>query len=392
MDIVKILNSLIFFFIFLFCGSVYPIIFGANVFYFMLLLLSITSLLFQKKYNSSYLKSFRKSTLILMIFLLINWFLTGFNINLIEFPVMFAIIFIFNVAYLALHNKEKVSIKSFDSVFKVIVFYSLANFVLTSLFKGLFVQFYNDSFACKHLFFLFFYSAENVISGIDFIRNQGFYWEPGVLSVVLNIFLFRLLFSNMINYKKPYIFLTSFLIITTFSTTGLTLVFLQFLYYLKQKKNKITSFLILFIFLILLFPLLLFNVNEKIEGSGEGSFVARNYDALAALDVTKDNFLTGVGFSKIKNEDAQEKSKVFMASKFVEARGNTNSVITIFLYLGVPMGLLYLFVFYNQTLVDFKKGFFFFILLICLASEPLVFNGFFIFFVISYFYKPILSE
>ena len=387
MDIVKSLNNVIILFVFLFCGSVYPIIFGANIFYFLLFLLSSTSLFLQKTYDIQLLKSFVRSNVILMFFLLVNWILSGFNVAFIEFPVMFAMILIFNTAYLALENKEKLSIKSFDFVFVCIVIYSILNYIAASILKDFFVPFSNESYACKNLFFIFFYSAEHTIGALSLIRNQGFYWEPGVLSVVLNIFLFRLFFGDKISFQKGYIFLTVFLIITTFSTTGFLLVFIQFLYYLKQQNNKIKNFFILLFFMVLAIPLLLSNVNEKVSGSGEASFILRNYDALVALDVTKNNFLTGVGFSKIKNQEAQELSKVFMMSDFIEARGNTNSVITIFLYLGVPLGLLYLFVFYNQTLVDFKRGFFFFILLICLASEPLVFSGFFIFFLFSYFYK-----
>lgn len=389
MDVVKGLNVLIVGLLFLFCGSVYPIVFGANILYVLLLFLSVASLLFQRKYYRIHLMSFVKSVGLLSFFLSLNWFFTGFSLQFVEFPVMYGLIIIFNFALLALINKEKISISNFDFLFIVIVIYSFLNFLVTIFFKSLFVPFSNDSYFCNHFYYVFFYVADHSVLGLDVVRNQGFYWEPGVLCVVLNIFLFRLLFGDNLNFRKGLVFLTGFLIFTTFSTTGLLVMLLQVIYYLvKKEENKMKNIIILFLFLLFSMPIIFSNVTEKVSGKGETSFLLRNYDALVALDVTRNNFFTGVGFSKIKNKEAQEKSKIYFQSDFTEAHGNTNSVITIFLYLGVPLGFVYLFLLYNQKLVNYHRGFFFFILLISLASEPLIFSGFFIFFTSSYFYKP----
>lgn len=390
MDVVKGLNVLIVGLLFLFCGSVYPIIFGANVFYGLLLLVSLTSLIIQKKYHKIHLSSFFKATGLLTFFLFVNWVFSGFNVSFTEFPVMGVLILIFNVAFLALINKGEFSINGFDFYFIILIIYCLLNFFVTNFFKNFFVSFSSESYTCYHFYYIFFYVADHTILGIDIVRNQSFYWEPGVLSVILNIFLFRLLFGDTLTMKKTLIFLTAVLIFTTFSTTGLLVMFLQFTYYLvKKERNRMKNILILFMFLLLSIPFLISNVTEKVSGKGEGSFLLRNYDALVALDVTKDNFFTGVGFSKVKNKEAQEKSPIYMDSDFTEAHGNTNSVITVFLYLGVPLGFVYLFLLYNQKLINYNKAFFFFLLLICLASEPLVFSGFFIFFISSYFYESV---
>ncbi len=390
MDISKGLNLFIILLLFLFCGSVYPIVFGANLFYFILLIVSIVSLLFQKEYYKDHLISFLNATGILMFFLSLNWILTGFNSSFIEYPVMYGLVFIFNMAFLALINKENISIYNFDFVFITIVIYSFLNFIASNFLTSLFTPFSNDSYSCNQLFYIFFYVAKHTILGIDIVRNQGIYWEPGVLSVVLNVFLFRLLFGEKRKLNKLLVFLTCFLIFTTFSTTGLLVVFLQFVYYLfKSDSSKIKKISFLFLFLVVSTPILISNINEKVSGEGEASFLIRNYDALVSLDITKDNFFTAVGFSKIKNKEAQEKSSIYMDSDFTEAHGNTNSVITIFLYLGVPLGLSYLFLLYNQKIINYNKGFFFLLMLICMASEPLIFHGFFVFFISSYFYSPV---
>jgi hypothetical protein len=388
MDVVRGLNLFIIVLLFLFCGSVYPIIFGANLLYFILLFVSIVSLLFQKKYYNDHLMSFFKAVLILMFFLSVNWLLTGFNLYFFEYPVMYGLVLIFNIAFLALINKENISINNFDFVFIGIVIYSILNFIASNFLTSLFTPFSNDSYSCNQLFYVFFYVAQDTTLGIDIIRNQGFYWEPGVLSVVLNVFLFRLLFGDKRKLNKLLVFLTGFLIFTTFSTTGLIVMFLQFIYYLfKSESSKIKKISFLFIFLAISIPILISNVTEKVSGKGETSFLIRNYDALVALNITKDNLFTGVGFSKNKNKEAQEKSPIYMDSDFTEAHGNTNSVITVFLYLGVPLGLSYFFLIYNQKIINYNKGFFFIIMLISIASEPLIFHGFFIFFTSSYFYK-----
>lgn len=388
MDLVKGLNLFIIVLLFLFCGSIYPIIFGANLLYFILLIVSVLSILFQKKYNNDYLMSFIKALGTLMFFLSVNWLLTGFNLYFFEYFVMYGLVLIFNIAFLALINKENISINNFDFVFIGIVIYSILNFIASNFLTSLFTPFSNDSYSCNHLFYIFFYVAQNNILGIDIVRNQGFYWEPGVLSVVLNVFLFRLLFGDKRKLNKLLVFLTGFLIFTTFSTTGLIVMFLQLVYYLfKSESRKIKKISFFFIFLAISIPILVSNVTEKVSGKGETSFLIRNYDALVALNITKDNFFTGVGFSKNKNKEAQEKSPIYLDSDFTEAHGNTNSVITVFLYLGVPLGLSYFFLLYNQKIINYNKGFFFIIMLISIASEPLIFHGFFIFFISSYFYK-----
>lgn len=388
MDIVKSLNLIIIGMFFIFCGSVYPIIFGANLLYIFLLIVSVFSLLLQKKYHKANLYSFTLATIILILTLTFNWIFTGFNVSFSEYPVLYGMIIIFNLAILALVNKADFSINTFDSFFILLVIYALSNFIVSNILKNSFTFFSNDGYACFHFNYLFFFVPNHDFGEGDLLRNQAFYWEPGVLAVVMNIFLFRLLFGNKLKYSKIYIPLTTAIIFSTMSTTGLVVVFLQYAYYFVQiKTNRIRNVLMLILLGIIVTPFLVSNIQKKVSGNNETSFLLRNYDALVALDITKDNFLTGVGFSKIRNKEAQENSPVFYKSELTEAHGNTNSIITVFLYLGIPLGLAYLILLYKQNLVNYKKGFFFFILLICLASEPIIFSGFFIVFVSSYFYN-----
>ena len=372
----------------IFCGSVYPIIFGASFFYIAIIILSLTSIAIQKNIKTSNLKSFKKATSVLILFLTINWIFTEFNLEYTEYLTHYFFIIIYNLSFLALANKGNLSLKTFDFIFKILLIHALLNFIICSSLKEIFTDISSNNYRSKHLYYVFFYLAEESILNINIIRNQGIFWEPGVLSVVFNIYLFRCLFGDKIKNRKTTIFLISFVIITTVSTTGLFLLFLQIVFYLfKQKLSKIIKIIYSITIILISLPILYSNINEKISGKNEMSYNLRNYDMLLAVDIIKNNYLTGIGFSKTRNIDFQKNSETFVNSNFLETRANTNSVLSVFVFLGIPIGIALFYIFYNQKIVNYNKKFFFFIIIICLSSEPLIFNGFFIFFISSYFYK-----
>ena len=51
----------------------------------------------------------------------------------------------------------------------------------------------NNRYDCYTLFNFFFYLKNThsfSVLGIEFVRNQGIFWEPGVLQIFLNLLLF----------------------------------------------------------------------------------------------------------------------------------------------------------------------------------------------------------
>ena len=79
--------------------------------------------------------------------------------------------------------------------------------------------------------------------------------------------------------SKKWLLFTALVILTSYSTTGLALLLIQVVVYLKNevKNNKF----ILLLVLILIVPVyMVFNVNidEKIYGEGEFSFQKRLFD------------------------------------------------------------------------------------------------------------------
>ena len=150
---------------------------------------------------------------------------------------------------------------------------------------------------CETFLNLFFYTPERGIvnlQGFEFCRNQGLFWEPGVLQVFLNISFF--LEAFVIKKSKLFLLFISFVILTSYSTTGLAILLIQALVYLSEerKNNK----LILPVIAILLVPIYFVfsvNIDDKIQGDKEASFQKRIFDLTQPVFIAMENPLTGIG-------------------------------------------------------------------------------------------------
>ena len=156
---------------------------------------------------------------------------------------------------------------------------------------------------------LFFYTpSKGIVNvfGFEFCRNQGFFWEPGILQIYLNMLFF--LEAFVMKKKKAILIFIAFLIVTTYSTTGLMLLILQLIIYAKSEMKK--NIIILPIVLALIIPIyLVFNLNidSKIQGEKESSFQKRIFDLTQPLFIALENPLTGIGldvfhFQEIRQE------------------------------------------------------------------------------------------
>ena len=54
--------------------------------------------------------------------------------------------------------------------------------------------------------------------GFEFCRNQGLFWEPGVLQIFLNLFFFL---EAFIYKRNRWLLIIGFVILGTYSTTGI---------------------------------------------------------------------------------------------------------------------------------------------------------------------------
>lgn len=274
--------------------------------------------------------------------------------------------------------------KFFIKACKIIVWLAFLNFIILILFPNLFIETI-DTEGSNYRVFTIFYIFNNLgvpykIASIDFFRNQGVFWEPGILQIVINILIYYRLFEENKSIKQ--ILIPIFVLLTTASTTGMFL--FAFLFTIKYlKKLDVKKIIVLLGVGFAFIPVLINDIEYKFKGDGKLSSQWRTYDTLMGLFVISRNPLTGIGISEDKyfNEMKNSFIRVNGESMNIE-RGNTNSIILICLYFGIPLSIVILYKIYHQNLFK-KKWLFFSLLMICLASEPLIIRTFFSLLLIS---------
>ena len=180
-------------------------------------------------------------------------------------------------------------------VLRIILYFSLANFLFGFFLGYGFLKalpwWKGEYHEVQHFNYLFFYESikhKYTVFGLDFVRNQGWFWEPGVNQVYLNILLYLegFVFKNRVRWIIPIIV---FAIITTFSTSGLIIMSLLLL---SMYVNSIIKYIVkgnpVIIIVVSLFfitpsyyivqKVVLPNIVDKTVGDQESSFQKRVFD------------------------------------------------------------------------------------------------------------------
>jgi len=301
-------------------------------------------------------------------------------------------------------------------VLRLILYISLANFIFGILvgygaLKGL-PWLEGEYHEVQHFNYLFFYVAEKhkyTVFGLDFVRNQGWFWEPGVNQVFLNI----LLYLEGFVFKrrgKWTILLIVFAIITTFSTSGLIIMSILLLsmyinsifrYIIKGNPVIIIALSLLFIIpsYYIVQKVVIPNIINKTAGDQESSFQKRVFDLVQCPCIAADYPLTGVGLDKIAFSEFRQEylmtdnCKAF--SDYLEdltgfefratesEKGSSNSITGLMAKMGFLFSFILLFFLFRQNLFKIKKGIFMFIILVSVSFEPLLLRPFFLILIIS---------
>lgn len=249
-----------------------------------------------------------------------------------------------------------------------------------------------NAYTFKYLFFQRTDQYAFNLFGKALYRNQGLFWEPGVLQFYLNLFLFLQLY---IFKRKGYdILITILVIISTYSTTayGCMLLILS-LYLLTLIRKKI--FVGIFAIMITLgaLPFFIANFQNKIQGEKQTSALVRLYDLAEQMLVIKNYFLTGVGLDD--GQYAQIRTKYKLSGSLAQLiyfngaeRGSTNSVMFILGTMGIFMGGWWIIAYTKQQFVPANrlrgnKLLLTAFLLIGVSVEPLLLKPFFITFMVS---------
>lgn len=296
-------------------------------------------------------------------------------------------------------DNKNVFINSLYFVLKLFLFHSLFNFVLYPFVKNnlfLIISEYHESLTYNYLCYYSTKSGSLInLFGLEFQRNIGLFWEPGILQAYLNI----LFFLEVTFFKRSRLLLAliTIAILLTYSTTGLLLLMLQVIYFLYQKFRKNIAIFLMLIIGAPLYFLLSINMNEKIYGEGELSFQKRLIDLTQPFFIALEHPITGVG---LDIEGLQKLREGFYINYNINAvldrvgvqqklettsKAGTNSVMSVLASMGFPTTILFLFMFIKQKIITHHRFMWFIITFISVMSEPLLFRPFFFMFIVSGF-------
>ena len=402
----KLLDNLIVFMLVMSSGGLL-FVFNRNLSYVIfVIILSVSYFFLGRKILKINFNSSMISILILFGLLIINYLFAVNEQEINKYYYYFLVISVSVFSLMHFANNKNRLLLSLYSVLQIIVFHSLLNFVFFFFIKDSLSIISSTYHECETFLNFFFYTTERGIVNLfelEFCRNQGLFWEPGVLQVFLNIFFF--LDAFIFKRRRFMLALTAIAIITTYSTTGIALLLLQLLIYIikEMKNNKwLVPFFIFFtIPVLLIFSL---NVEEKVMGVKEASFQKRLFDLTQPLFIAAEYPLTGIGldifqFQQMREEfyfssdNLQElQRQIGVESKTTGTdKGSSNSIMFLFAAMGFPTAIIFLFMFFKQQIILDKKWLLMIIMLVSVMSEPLLLRPFFFIFIVSgfthFFYK-----
>ena len=333
---------------------------------------------------------------------LINYFfaITEQAINKYLFHLVTVVITTLVLFHFLNNRSNKVFLDRLYFVLKLIAFHSLFNFLFFFLVKNNLTTITAAYHECQTFQYLFFYTTEKSlieVLGVEFCRNQGLFWEPGILQSFLNILFF--LEAFVFKRNKKILLLVIFLILTTYSTTGIALLLLQlFAYSYNQFRTSKLIPILALIFVIPIYLVFKGNIYEKMKGENEYSFQKRLFDLTQPVFIAMENPLTGVGldllqFQKVRKEfyisdNALSQVNAFFGTEVkveISDKGSSNSIMFLLAAVGFPTTIILLYMFINQQLIPYKKWLLMVILIISVMSSPLLLRPFFFIFICSGF-------
>ena len=399
----KIIDTILFFLMIISTGGMYFVL-NRNIMSICFFIFLVFTIIFFG--NQIKKKIFYASVLtFLCIFTLgiINFFfaISDQSINKYGFHFLSLIIGVFFIVHFQNNRNEKIFLDRFYFVLKIIALHAAVNFILYFFIQNnLSDVISRDKDVYKTFFHIFYYMPEKSVVSIlnfEFCRNQGLFWEPGILQIYLNMLFF--LEAFVFKKSKLFLVLASVLIVTTYSTTGLILLLFQSFFYFKSSfENKKILAPILIILLIPIYLVLSSNVKEKVSGEREASFQKRMFDLTQPFFIALDYPLTGIGLDLIQFQKKRQEfyissnrlqsinSSLGVQAKFeTTEKGSSNSIMFLLACTGFPTTIILLFMFYKQKIIKSKRYIWLILLTLSVISEPLLLRPFFFLFIISGF-------
>lgn len=388
-------------FLLVFSGGGLLFVYNRNPLSVFLLLLSLFILFFMGRKIKKFIFNASFFTLVCLSFLVIlNFFTVPFSQNLLQYG--FILLNVTSCVVIITHLKnnrdDKYFLRTIRFILKIVMYHSLLNFFAYFAVKNSLSPLVSDTHNVSTFYYLFYYEpvkhAFNLF-GFELVRNQGWFWEPGVLQVYLNILLY--LEGFVFKRKNITIVFVILAIISTYSTTGILimLILLLFIFQSSIKKNPVLALLVVCLILPVYFVAKT-NIEQKVEGETSSSFQKRYLDLIQPTAIAIKNPITGVGldrehFQRYRSEFLMEDDfgKIIEESTGYERqadfteKGSSNSVTYLMAAMGFPVSLFLLYCLFKQQLFKHKRGIFMMIVLVSVFSEPLLLRPFFLLLIIS---------
>jgi len=220
------------------------------------------------------------------------------------------------------------------------------------------------------------------------IRPDGFFFEPGVFQIYLNLYLYLALFVYRDARRSAFALAA---VLSTQSTTGLAVCLLLLggfvLGELRKSalRRKIVLGLAATIVAVPIAMLAYSNATQKLFGEYQGSFWARTYDLITGFNVLAAHPLAGIGFDRERYQEEASRlgyAELPLAEGDVMGRDTTNGVLFLLYGLGIPLSLPFLAGMFRQRFLPHRLmvGL---LLFLSFLSESIVLTPFFLLLIFS---------
>lgn len=386
-------------------------VFNRNFMYYTFLAILIVSILLNyHRIKKDLMNSIIFTSTSVLVLFLINFFFAISEQSVDKYLYYLTVIMTSVLFYVHFKNNRsnQILLARLNFILKLIFFHSLLNFIAYFFVSDQLSEINSEYYSCKTYAYLFYYASDEItlsvmnLFGVEFCRNQGLFWEPGVLQIYLNLFFFLQAF---IFKKNRWLILIGFAILGTYSTTGIIILIGQLLYLFIQRFNENKLYLpIIFLSFIPIYFIFSINLEEKLRGNRIFSFQKRLFDFTQPIFIAATNPLTGVGldldqFQKLRYEFYIDSESLELINETLgvslkaagTSAGSANSLTFLLAAMGFPTAILFVFMFLRQKIISNHKLLFYFIVFTSVMSEPLFLRPFFFVFIISGFYHFFLK-
>ena len=331
------------------------------------------------------------SIVFVLIFLTINFFFASSGQSLVKFGYLF-ISFLIPILLIIYIDTRRISfLYILKFILQIIMIHSLINFFVFPLIKNNLVEitYEFNNYTCYTYKYIFYYMPERygLLLGDLFCRNQGLFWEPGVLQIFLNILFFIDAFL-LNNKSKINLFFVGLALIATWSSTGiLILAFQLVVYFWKQIRKNVLLLPIILVFSVFFYNLIQSNVEEKIHGDERVSSQVRLFDIAQQSLIIADNPILGIGLDDQKYKEKRLNYEINIQEIDYESleKGSTNSLFFLMAAAGIPITFFMIYCLFFQNIFSNNKLLFVCIFIFSIMSEPVLLKPFFLLFVMSGF-------